>query len=99
MSWYRPGIIEVDVICHSMFRYEDRKRQNPLLPSLEETSYGSMRSTLFELGRSTLAGCQDIECVFVELYGGVDKSCITVSDILKEEAEIQAEYFMSWDDF
>ena len=99
MSWFRPGIIEGDVICHHMFRYEDRKRKNPILPSLEDKSYGSVRRTLRELGRNSLAGCQDIERIFVELYGGVRVSSITVKEILEEEPLIEEEYFMSWQYF
>lgn len=99
MSWYRPGIMEGDVICHHMFRYEDRKRQKPILPSLEDRPYGSVRKTLQELGRSSLAGCQEIERIFVELYGGVRVSSITVKEILKEAPLIEEEYFTSWQYF
>lgn len=99
MSWYRPGILEGDVICHHMFRYEDRKRKNPVLPSLEDSSYGEIRENLQEVGSSSLNMCQDIERVFVELYGGVERTVITVGDIMQEAPNVQEKYFMSWDCF
>ena len=109
MSWYRPGILEGDVICHHMFRYEDRKEknpvnpfrkgENPILPSLEDTPYVDMRKNLQEVGSSSLKMCQDIERVFVELYGGVERTVITVGDIIQEAPNVQEKYFMSWDCF